>query len=108
MLKPLDRWNDIPYSLRGPLARYLLDGLDPGGFLTAIIRNDLASLILHHPAERMDGMVAPVMRFLHYCVPAQAHGSFNAMALWAASPNRRFIIPKDIVTILEGGLRDAA
>ena len=39
---PQALWAEIPAHLRPALARLFLQGIPPGGFITAVIRNDLS------------------------------------------------------------------
>ena len=73
--------NTIPEHLRDALVRYVLAGGETGGFLTALLQNDLMDAVaLADPASR-DGL-RPLCIFLYNHTPKVCRGSFATMKEW--------------------------
>lgn len=72
---------EIPRHLRPGLIRYLDHGILPGGFLQAVICNDLREACV-----RADDAARPrlwaIIRFLHWEAPAGSWGSPEALMKW--------------------------
>jgi hypothetical protein len=72
-----------PVHLRGGLERWLKFGIQPGSFLTAVLKGDQ-----EEAAKRADPVtslvVARVFRFVREFMPAAAHGSAPAFEAWKA------------------------
>ena len=82
MLRPLN-WADydIPHHTQDALNRYYEDGLMPGGFLTAVLCNDLFRAVatadswnIHH--------IKDICMFVYNEMPAKAWGSAERMRAW--------------------------
>lgn len=72
----------VPESLRGGLIRYLLGGIIPGGFLTAVLTNDLRTAVtLASPVEHLLALPA-IVRFLHNEAPSTCAGSPELVGAW--------------------------
>ena len=79
--------SEIPHHFRGGLIRYFGEGIVPGGFLQAVLANDLRLAI----ARAGPGSVLalePLVRFLDDHAPAAAWGSAAAVAAWTTTPER--------------------
>lgn len=76
-------WGGVPDYMRDGLARYVLDGVPPGGFLRAVLNNDMM-----HALERADGTNATRLleygRFFSNHMPASAFGYPTAVNQWCA------------------------
>lgn len=71
----------VPEHLREGLMRYLVYRIQPGHFLTAVLRNDLFSAIARGDNESIAGLKA-LVTFLHNGVPSIAWGSVLHVQRW--------------------------
>lgn len=71
----------IPDYMRGGLERYIMDRVEPGHFLMAVLRNDLRRAF-----ERADDVNSACMRnyivFLYTYSPSDCWGSPEKVAAW--------------------------
>jgi hypothetical protein len=81
---------DIDYSLIeqeglpnmvGSVRRYIEDGLEPGGFLSAVINNDLKNAFLYADAHNYD-KIGFWANWFYTQVPSKCWGSERAMISW--------------------------
>ncbi len=73
----------IPEYMRGGLERYILDGIPPGDFLTAVLSNDLEGSVSR--ADDVNALILPnYCRFLYNHVPSQCKGSPERVKEWIA------------------------
>jgi len=73
----------IPDSLCGGLRRYLEDGIQPGGFLTAVICNDLMGAVAKGGPNEIAALPS-LAGWLYNEANGQASGSPEKMAAWLA------------------------
>lgn len=71
----------VPAHLRGGLLRYLHEHIPTGGFLSAVLRNDLIGAVAHGDPSSQAGLVAIVL-FLVNHAPASAFGSPARVDAW--------------------------
>ena len=71
----------IPERMRSALMRYLIDRVQPGDFLTAVICNDLRNAIWRADAENKALLSLYVMWFYNIA-PGNCHGSATVMNAW--------------------------
>ena len=71
----------IPRRMEGGICRYVEYGIEPGDFLTAIIRNDLKEAVGRADEENMRNLPAYVAYFYNE-VPSPAWGSKEKMEAW--------------------------
>ena len=71
----------VPIHLHQGLLRYLHDGVPPGNFLQAVIRNDLSDAILRADDECL-GSIKGIVGFFNMEMPAPSWGSQAAMDKW--------------------------
>lgn len=73
----------VAVELQGGLARYMFDRVRPGGFLQAVLRNDLLEAV-----NRMEPGSYEVLRgltaFLYNFAPANSWGSAERVEKWLA------------------------
>ena len=74
---------EIPDPIFRALMRYQDDGVMPGGFLQAVLRNDLQEAVFHADPESLAALL-PICRYVHWEIPAVAHGSREAVDQWVA------------------------
>ena len=71
----------VPEHTQGALMRYVNDGLHPGGFLTAVITNDLIGAVTRADRWNLDALPSIVM-FMLNAMPAASIGSTENMEQW--------------------------
>lgn len=77
-----------------PLERYLLYGLEPGGFWTAVLANDfMRAMQSSHPGNSVPELKNAV-NWIVYSWPAMSWGSYDAVKQWLAmsEPQRREVL----------------
>lgn len=77
----------VPLHLRAGLMRYFVDRILPGGFLQAVLCNDLEQTV----SRAAPGAVATLpalVAFLMATAPADAWGSRDAVLAWTTTPDR--------------------
>ncbi len=74
-------WSLIPEHMRGAVSRYVMHGLHPGGFLPAIICNDLQSAVARADSVNQS-RIADYIRFFSSHVPRAAWGAESMMNKW--------------------------
>ena len=75
--------SNIPDPILRGLMRYQDDGVMPGGFLQAVLRNDLQEAVFHADEESRAALL-PICQYVHWEIPAVAHGSREAVDAWVA------------------------
>lgn len=78
------RGNTIPSRMWGGIARYAANGTLPGGFLRAIICNDLKDSVQQADDENVH-LLAAYVSFFHCELPSACWGSHEKMRLWHES-----------------------
>lgn len=74
-----------PAHLVAGLLCYLQNRVEPGGFLMAVLANDLADAVLR--ADPVSAAALPALvRWLHAHAPAHAWGSPSARTAWLSAP----------------------
>jgi len=71
----------VPHHLRDAILRYLLGGIRPGDFLSAVISNNLFEAIGSADKESRDGLFS-ICSFFYNEVPAPCFGSPAKMETW--------------------------
>jgi len=67
--------------LRGSLERYLNHGINPGGFLTAVLENDLSGAVMRADYVNKHYLV-DIASFVFSRMPAASAGRVGAMDYW--------------------------
>ena len=78
-----DLADQVPEHLRAGLARYVLRGIRPGAFLSAVISNDLRRTILSGTFDE----IRPVVVFLFNSAPSDCSGSAARRSEWRGLAN---------------------
>ncbi len=87
LLRDLRRAADeckIPASMRGGLERYILQHVEPGGFLARVIANDLRGACEHADIVNRDCLYNYV-QFLYGYAPSACWGSEQKLDAWLAA-----------------------
>ena len=85
-MKPTDHqatraWREIPEHLRGGLARHLVHGIRTGGFLEAVLENDLARAAAYGDDRAMAG-IKRIIQFLETYAPRGSWGPNASQLHW--------------------------
>lgn len=79
MIRPLDfEGYNIPIHTQGALSRYVEEGYMPGGFLTAVLCNDLMGAIARADGENIHA-IKEICMFVYNRIPADAWGNAEKM-----------------------------
>lgn len=81
------RPDTIPLHLWGGLRDYLLDRVPVGGFLTAVLSNDLAAAVERADAESEKALPA-LIRWLNMHADSRAWGSMSKVRSWLRGSRR--------------------
>jgi hypothetical protein len=71
----------VPVHMHDAYIRYLLAGIEPGGFLVAVLANDLRAAVQRADTINQHALAAH-MDFLCTAAPAAAWGSYAQVAAW--------------------------
>ena len=75
---------DIPEYMQNAMKRYVLDGIQPGDFLTAVITNNLREAVNRADATNLP-LLRTYVRWFYNVAPGNCHGSPQHMRDWIAS-----------------------
>lgn len=81
MKRPDIDYSMLPEHLRAGLQRYIEDGVKPGDFLCAVLRNDLMGA-WGRADEYCKAQMNGIMDFVYNQMPAGSHGSEAELNLW--------------------------
>lgn len=70
---------------RGGLQRYVDDKIRPGGFLVAVLRNDLQDALARVDDDITAEQLRVLVRWVYQYVPSHAWGSKDRVEAWIAS-----------------------
>lgn len=73
----------VPEHMCGAVSRYVIEGAEPGGFLTAVLENNLRESLGRadsHNATHIPKLVDA----LYYSIPAKSWGSAERVSAWQA------------------------
>lgn len=81
---PFNEWHNydgVPEHTRGALLRYRDRGLEPGGFLTSVLTNDLFGAIGRADAENLQALKV-ICAWIYNRMPATCWGTPERMQDW--------------------------
>lgn len=87
MIRPEDE-HAIPPTLRESLDRYAKEGCPTGGFLEAVLANDLMQAFARADVYSMEAMPA-IVGYVYNRMPSNCHGSYEMVAAWLAMHKER-------------------
>ena len=77
----------ISTVVKESLDRYANDHLATGGFLRAVLANDLAGAVGRADLDNTFALV-DIVRYIWNQLPSECHGSYEAVDRWLAKENR--------------------
>ena len=85
--------SNIPEHLRAGLVRYFSDGIIPGGFLQAVLVNDLPLAVARHAGGGAAFTITVLRQFLTDYAPPESWGSYANVRAWTTTPDRLEVSP---------------
>ena len=76
-------YNELPVNLRGGIQSYIERGMGVGGFLTAVLENDLAKAVERGGGDNRKRL-ADIVIWLYNNAPRVAWGSVASVEAWEA------------------------
>jgi len=74
-------YSAIPHYTRKALRDWVFEGRPPGGFLTAVLRNELSQAVAAADNENLRALV-PICMFLYNRMPSPSWGSREKVEAW--------------------------
>lgn len=78
---PTANWSLIPQYMHGAVKRYVMHGIPPGSFLTAVLSNDLKEAYGRADDENSAAMRGWV-QFIYSYTPSPSQGSPECVRAW--------------------------
>ena len=73
----------IPERMMGSIRRYIVTGVEPGGFLSAVICNDLRDAVGQADGENL-ALIPAYVKFFYNDAPSECWGSREKFKAWVA------------------------
>ena len=73
---------EVPEHLHAGIIAYLTAGVPPGGYLRAVLENDLTEAVKRADASGREGGLINLVMFLFHDSPADSWGSPERVAAW--------------------------
>ena len=77
-------YEKLPLGLQGGMQMYIEHGISGGGFLNAVLENDLFSAVMRADVTNLKELVN-ICRWIHNEVPSGSHGSELKVKAWIDS-----------------------
>lgn len=74
-------WSLIPLHMRGAVFRYIMNGIPPGSFLSAVVNNDLREAVARADDENRHALPRYV-QFFYNSAPSGSWGHPDALRDW--------------------------
>ena len=92
LMSKLENWQSpesdrIPAYMHDSIVAYIMEGVRPGDFLTAVLQNDLCAAVNRADADNHRALRSWAT-FLYNEIPSQAWGSEQNFESWIASHNK--------------------
>ena len=86
----------LPRHLQGGVKRYIEKGIPPGGFLTAVITNNLRLAIGHADPTSLAALT-DIVQFFHNESPSDCWGTPEKMKLWMETGYKKYSDPSEYI-----------
>ena len=80
----LRTWGSFSPGVHAALERYLIARRAPGGFLLAVLRNDLTQAVLCRNEETECDSLDELVQWLWFYAPDEVWGTFDKVEAWLA------------------------
>lgn len=81
-MKYLVDYDELPNeNLKLALENYIVHGLEPGGFMTAVLTNDLYSTVYRADAQNVS-IIPHIVTWIHNNIPSICYGNSETMIMW--------------------------
>ena len=77
-------YETLPEGLQGGMQRYLEQGIMPGHFLTAVLKNNLFEAVMRADADNLKEL-PNIVKWIHWEIPSSSHGSDITVKAWIDS-----------------------
>ena len=77
----MEPYNKIPARMLDPITRYVMNGTPPGGFLTAVITNNLLDASTRADKAN-EQLLRAYAQLFWWWTPRECHGSVERMEAW--------------------------
>lgn len=74
-------YSPIKQSTIDSITRYVENGIDPGGFVTAVLENNLSLAMGRADQENREALFY-ICSYVHNEIPGSCHGSTEAVKQW--------------------------
>ncbi len=81
-------YSELPEHMQGAMRRYVENGIEPGGFLTAVLCNDLMRAIGRADSINK-GRIHDYVTWLYNSAPPSCFGSEEKVTAWIAKRTRQ-------------------
>ena len=78
----------IPERTKETIDNYVTKGLEPGGFVHAVLANDLKGALGQADAMNRECLFA-IVGYVYSFIPHNAHGSYEIVQKWISDKNRK-------------------
>ena len=92
--RSISEWERIPPHMQSAITRYLEHGVNPGGFVTAVLENNLSEAVCRAD-DTNSTLLREYIMVMTWMLPAHAWGSRSRVEAWTSHKG------------LDGGLSDA-
>jgi hypothetical protein len=75
-----DRWMVVEYA--EPMYNYLIYGIKPGSFFTAVLANDFCEAIQKSHNSNTISALKGLTRWITHCAPLRCYGSYSQVEEW--------------------------
>ncbi len=76
-----EQWLNLPDDISGAFYRYVLERIRPGGFLYAVLCNNLLESVTRADAQNI-GRLKDIVSFMYNVLPSGSFGSNEAVVQW--------------------------
>jgi len=79
--------SDAPVHILNSINRYVEHGIEPGGFVKAVLSNDLATTFRAADPESLRGL-SDILQYINLEIPAACWGSEAKVKAWMGDKNK--------------------